>query len=174
MELHNISPTVHSELYKLACTGLCSGVAGQVMTSLMLNPPQEGEASFDQFQKEESDIMNSLIRRSATLVAGLNAIEGISCQPAEGAMYAFPSIQIPEGALEDALANEQSPDTLYALSLLEETGICVVPASGFSQKEGRIGFRTTFLPPEDQLNDAIIGFAEHHKIFCERYIGVVS
>lgn len=33
MELHNIDPYVHSQLYKLASSGLCSGVNGQIMTS---------------------------------------------------------------------------------------------------------------------------------------------
>ena len=112
MELHNISPTVHSELYKRACTGLCSGVTGQIMTNLMIDPSREGDASYDQFQREEADILSSLIRRSAALVKGLNAIKGIECQQAEGAMYAFPSIQIPEGAVEESLAEEQSPNTM--------------------------------------------------------------
>ena len=54
-------------------------------------------------------------------------------------MYAFPKIELPEGAVAAAKENNQTPDTMYALSLLEETGICVVPASGFGQAEGRIG-----------------------------------
>jgi len=169
MELHNICPDVQSELYKLACTGLCSGVAGQIMTSLMVEPPVKGDDSYDQFQQEEFDILSSLIRRSTSLVKGLNAIPGITCQTAEGSMYAFPSIQIPLGAIEAAKADGQSPDTFYALSLLEATGICVVPASGFGQEKGRIGFRTTFLPPEDTLNQAIAGLEMHHEIFCKRY-----
>jgi len=169
MELHNICPEVHAELYKLACTSLCSGTAGQIMTSLMVEPPQEGEDSFELFNKEESDILNSLIRRSASLVKGLNSIPGIDCQPAEGAMYAFPSIKIPVGAIVAAKNEGQSPDTLYALSLLEATGICVVPASGFGQEQGRYGFRTTFLPPEETLNVAVGMFGEHHELFCKRY-----
>lgn len=118
-------------------------------------------------------------------------------------MYAFPRVELPLGALDEAAAHDQTPDSLYALSLLEETGICVVPASGFGQKgefsvecttpehgtlhpiplyrhthtatactliaEGRIGFRTTFLPPEDELNFAIKEFKRHHELFCERY-----
>ena len=62
-----------------------------------------------------------------------------------------------------------SVDTLYALSLLEQTGICVVPASGFGQAAGRAGFRTTFLPPEAQLRTAVSRFAEHHAAFCAEY-----
>ena len=67
MELHNISPDVHAQLYKLACSGLCSGLAGQIMTSLMVDPPLPGDASYEQFCKEETDIFESLVRRSAAL-----------------------------------------------------------------------------------------------------------
>ena len=139
------------------------------MTSLMVQPPDAAGASYQQFTREEQGIFDSLKRRAKALVDGLNAIDGIDCQPAEGAMYAFPRIQVPQKAWEVAAANDQTPDTLYALSLLEETGICVVPASGFGQKKGRVGFRTTFLPPEDVLNKAIKEFARHHKLFCKRY-----
>ena len=55
------------------------------------------------------------------------------------------------------------------LTLMLLRGICVVPASGFGQKEGRVGFRTTFLPPEDVLNKAIVEFKRHHELFCEKY-----
>jgi len=80
-----------------------------------------------------------------------------------------PQILLPQKALEAATANNQTPDTLYALSLLKETGICVVPASGFGQKEGRVGFRTTFLPKDEQLFRAIDEFKRHHKLFCAKY-----
>ena len=103
------------------------------------------------------------------LVKGLNAIDGMTCNASEGAMYAFPRVELPPKALDEAVKQNQTPDTLYALSLLEETGICVVPASGFGQKEGRIGFRTTFLPPEDELNNAIIEFKRHHEMFCKKF-----
>lgn len=68
------------------------------------------------------------------LATGLNAIDGMTCNPSEGAMYAFPRVELPPKALDEAAVMEQTPDSLYALSLLEETGICVVPASGFGQK----------------------------------------
>ena len=89
MEMHNISPDVHARLYKLACSGLCSGVAGQIMTSLMVKHPLPGDESYDLFAKEENSIFQSLGRRAASLVKGLNSIPGIKCQPAEGAMYAL-------------------------------------------------------------------------------------
>ena len=169
MELHNIDPYVQTQLYKLVSSGLCSGTDGQMMTSLMVRPPLPGDESYELFTKEESSIFESLKRRAHSLVKGLNEIDGMSCTPAEGAMYAFPRVELPPKALDVAAANDQTPDTLYALSLLEETGICVVPASGFGQKEGRIGFRTTFLPPEEELNEAVVEFKRHHELFCEKY-----
>ncbi len=48
----------------------------------------------------------------------------------------------------------------------------ISPASGFGQKSGRVGFRTTFLPSDDKLVGAIEGFAKHHKTFCDRYGGL--
>ena len=84
-------------------------------------------------------------------------------------MYAFPRLTLPQKALDAASANNQSADTLYSLSLLEETGICVVPASGFGQEKGRIGFRTTFLPEESVITKAVDEFKRHHEMFCEKY-----
>lgn len=170
MEFHGIDPYVATQLYKLASSGLCSNVGGQIMTSLMLTPPQEGDDSYELFTEEESNIMDGLKHKAKMLVDGLNKIEGIECEEAEGAMYAFPKItNFPPKALDVAKSNGQTPDTLYALSLLEDTGICVVPASGFGQKHGRRGFRTTFLPKEDQIAKAVGLFQTHHEKFCSKY-----
>mmetsp|Transcript_9255 Transcript_9255/g.16848 ORF Transcript_9255/g.16848 Transcript_9255/m.16848 type:complete len:93 (+) Transcript_9255:159-437(+) len=81
-------------------------------------------------------------------------------------MYAFPRIEIPQRAIDAARASGTTPDNMYALSLLEATGLCVVPASGFGQAEGRFGFRTTFLPSEEELEVAVTKFADHHAAFC--------
>lgn len=169
MELHNINDYVQSQLFKLSSCSLCSTVSGQVMTSLMVNPPRPGEESYKLFAREEEAIFEGLKRRSKALVEGLNRVEGITCNNAEGAMYAFPRVEIPAKAVTHAEENGMTPDTMYCLSLLEETGICVVPGSGFGQKEGRYGFRTTFLPPDDQLIPAIDLFASHHMNFCAKF-----
>lgn len=167
MELHHIDPYVQSQLYKLASADLCSGVVGQIMTSLMLRPPNPGTESYDLYQKETDGIFDGLKERSRKLVEGLNRIPGIACVPAEGAMYAFPSVEVPPKAFEAAKEAGTTPDNLYALSLLEMTGICVVPASGFGQKNGRVGFRTTFLHPDTVK--AVDLFAKHHEKFIKEY-----
>lgn len=128
MELHHVDPYVISQLYKLASSELCSGVVGQIMTSLMVRPPNPGDESYDLFQEENTRIFEGLKERSQKLVKGLNSIPGITCERADGAMYAFPKVDVPEKAIEKAKELGTTPDNLYALSLLEETGICVVPA----------------------------------------------
>ena len=84
-------------------------------------------------------------------------------------MYCFPSVDMPKGALEEAEKDGVDLDTMYALSLLESTGICVVPAAGFSQRDGRHGFRTMFLPSEEELVEVVDKVSKRHKKFCERY-----
>merc|ERR1711997_491909 len=104
---------------------------------------------------EKAAILGSLTRRSRIVSDGLDSIDGFSCQTAKGSMYCFPSVDIPEKAAEEAAKQGMSPDTVYAISLLESTGICVVPASGFGQEKGRFGFRTTFLPSEEEMEKAV-------------------
>ncbi len=170
MELHHIDPFVHSQVQKLASAGLCSNVPGQILTSLMVTPPRKGDPSYVSFIKEESRIFESLKRRAVTLANGLNEIDGIECNDAEGAMYVFPRLtNLPLKAQIVAKAQRITLDELYAMSLLEKTGVCVVPASGFEQAKGRNGFRTTFLLPEMQMIKVIDKIAKHHKYFCEKY-----
>jgi aspartate/methionine/tyrosine aminotransferase len=82
-------------------------------------------------------------------------------------MYCFPSVQLPHGVVEASKELGFSPDTLYALDLLQSTGICVVPASGFGQKAGRYGFRTTFLSPESRT--VVEKIRDHYEQFCSKY-----
>ena len=169
MELHGFDPKVQAQILKLASSGLCAGVGGQVMTSLMVRPPAVGDASYESHEAEEAAIFTSLQRRSKMLIDGLNAIDGISCNDTYGAMYVFPEIKMPAKAIAHAAAEGASVDMLYAISLLNRTGICVVPASGFGQAEGRAGFRTTFLPNEEQMGIAIGLFKVHHDEFCSHW-----
>ena len=70
---------------------------------------------------------------SQALEDAFNKLEGITCNEAEGAMYLFPQISLPQKAIEAAKAANKAPDAFYALRLLESTGIVVVPGSGFGQ-----------------------------------------
>lgn len=58
-------------------------------------------------------------------------MNNMSMHQIEGALYLFPKLDLPQRFLEEAESKKMKADTLYALKLLEETGICVVPGSGF-------------------------------------------
>ena len=59
-------------------------------------------APFKLLLQEKSEILGSLKRRAELLVGALNKLEGVSCNAAEGALYAFPKITLPERAIEEA------------------------------------------------------------------------
>jgi len=169
MEFWNIDPQVHAQLYKLQSSQLCPNLDGQVMTGLMVRPPRPGEPSYKLFEEESSRIFGSLQRKAAALTDSLNEVDGVTCNAAAGAMYAFPRIELPRKAIEEARAKGLAPDLMYCLSLLETTGIVTVPGTGFGQRPGQWHFRITFLPPEEELSRALDAFRDHHEAFVARY-----
>ena len=102
MEFVGFSEEVLGQFTKVAATSLSSGTIGQVFVGLMVTPPQPGEESYDLFQKETTQIYDGLCRRARHATAALNAIPGISSAEIEGAMYAFPSIRLPESYVAHA------------------------------------------------------------------------
>lgn len=46
-------------------------------------------------------------------------------------MYAFPRIRFGPKALAEAAKKKMEPDLFYCLNVLENTGIVLVPGSGF-------------------------------------------
>ncbi|XP_078009949.1 alanine aminotransferase 1-like [Phascolarctos cinereus] len=90
---------------------------------------------------EEKKAVLARLAEKAQLMKILNKQPGIQCNPVQGAMYSFPHIQLPPKALQRAKELGQPADMFFCKQLLEETGICVVPGSGFGQKEGTYHFR---------------------------------
>jgi len=87
----------------------------------------------------------------------------------DGAMYAFPTIKLPTKAVSSAASSGIEADEMYCLELLEETGIVVVPGSGFKQVEGTHHFRTTILPDEDKIEQVIVKLKDFHSNFLKKY-----
>ena len=98
-----------------------------------------------------------------------NSIDGITCNEVQGAMYAFPRLHLPAKAIEAAKAKGQSPDAFYCFALLEATGICTVPGSGFGEKPGTYHFRTTILPQVEELKEVLGRFRDFHMQFLAKY-----
>ncbi|CAH1270843.1 GPT2 [Branchiostoma lanceolatum] len=169
MEVINMDPQVKLQLKKLVSTKLCPPVSGQATMDCVVNPPQPGEPSYESFIKEKTAVLKSLAERAKLVAETFNSIEGVTCNTVQGAMYAFPRIALPQRAVEKAKSLGQAPDGFYALQLLEQAGICVVPGSGFGQREGTYHFRTTILPQPDKLKIFMDAFTAFHNKFMKEY-----
>jgi alanine transaminase len=168
-EVEGIDDDVLEQYYKLASINLCPNIIGQLMVSLMVNPPRKGDPSWALYSAERDSIYDSLKRRAALVTSSLNGLPGITCNTAEGAMYAFPQITLPPGAIAAAKEKGMAPDLFYCMELLETTGVCVVPGSGFGQRPDTWHFRTTFLPREEHLEQVLGKFAQFHRQFLTKY-----
>ncbi|XP_068094266.1 alanine aminotransferase 1 isoform X2 [Hyperolius riggenbachi] len=169
MEVVNMDPAVKLQLTKLVSVRLCPPVPGQALLDVIMNPPQPGDPSYKQFIAEKQMVLGNLADKARLTEEILNQAPGIRCNPVQGAMYSFPRIEIPERAVKLAEAEGQAPDMFFCMKLLEETGICVVPGSGFGQREGTHHFRMTILPPIEKLKILLEKLKEFHRKFVQEY-----
>lgn len=176
MEIRNMPDDVYAEMIKLQSIGLCANTDGQLVTYLMVDPPKPGDASHALYEKEKGAILGDLKEKAEILGRGLSAIEGMHIEIPQGAMYAFVRFELPHqkgmdpAAMtpEERLKYESARDNKYCLRLLEDTGICVVPGSGFGQQPGTLHFRTTFLPPKEDILALVEKMKRFHASYVEK------
>lgn len=178
LELRNIPDDVLGQFIKLQSISLCANVSGQFATYFMVAPPQDGDESHPTYIRERDGILAALKRKAGILGEGINRIAGMTVDIPQGSMYAFVRFELPPDRTVDVARlspeereqHEARRDSAYCLALLEETGICVVPGSGFGQKAGTFHFRTTFLPPQDEIESLV----HRLKTFHEKYVHVLE
>ena len=103
--MFNVNPLIHEQILKLRSVSLNSNTTGQLMTDLMVNPPTLetcSQETVDQYNAEKLAIFDSLKRRAILITEALNKMVNISCQPIEGALYAFPTIKFSDKAILEA------------------------------------------------------------------------
>lgn len=174
IEFRNIPDDVMAEFVKLQSISLCANVTGQIATYMMVAPPRPGDESYQTYVLERDAVLGELKSKAEILRRGINSIQGMSMDSPQGAMYAFVRFELPHekevnvGAMTPAERREYEAkrDSDYCMALLEETGICVVPGSGFGQLPGTLHFRTTFLPPKEDIEE----FVKQLKTFHEHYV----
>lgn len=169
MEVINFPADVKQQLYKLSSISLCPNVNGQVCCALMMNPPQQGSPSYELYRQERDAILSSLKRRAKLVVDTFNKLEGVSCNPVEGAMYAFPKLSFPERAIQAAEEEQKRPDFVYCMELLDKTGIVTVPGSGFGQEQNTYHLRTTILPPETDMHTVAELISKFHGEYLNKW-----
>ncbi|EEB08970.1 alanine aminotransferase [Schizosaccharomyces japonicus yFS275] len=166
MEVTNIPEAAFKQIYKLASIDVCPPVAGQFIVDILVRPPKLGDPSHDLYHKQIKDVHEQLFKQCRQLHSALSSMKYVKCQEPRGAMYLHPRIFFPKKLIETAKAQGAEPDELYCMELLESTGICILPGSGFGQKENEFHIRTTFLAQgEEYLKHYVAG---HNKIM-EKY-----
>ena len=128
-------------MHKILRARLCASHPMQYAIAPALNGPQD----------HLDEVKARLTRRRDLTVQALNAIDGISCVPPQGAFYAFPRIDLGVG------------DKTFVADLLRASGVVFVHGSGFGQRPGTQHFRVVFLPPEAILQRAYEALADFVK-----------
>jgi aspartate/methionine/tyrosine aminotransferase len=116
---------------RLASGRLCSPTP----TQYAVRPALEGDKTF------LADFVREIKKRRDFVVSSVGGIEGISCDVPEAAFYVMLKA-------DDPL--ERTDETLV-LNLLEQTGVVVVPGSGFGADPRQGLFRLVYLANEDVL-----------------------
>lgn len=166
-ETTNVTADVAALIYKMRSVTLCPPLSGQIGVDCLVRPPRPGTPSYPLWRTETDAIHEALRKRTGVMAERLNKLEGVSCVDSPGALYLFPRIRLPERACKAARDEGREPDAFYALALLDRTGICTVPGSGFGQREGEMHYRLTCLcEGVDEYVGALEGF---HREFMDKY-----
>ncbi|XP_010490704.1 PREDICTED: glutamate--glyoxylate aminotransferase 1-like [Camelina sativa] len=156
-EMTNIPPRVVEEIYKVASIAFSPNVSAQIFMGLMVSPPKPGDILYDQFARESKGILESLRRRAKIVTDGFNSCKTVVCQRNKAikavqfrdfdtvlddscvsqmliAMYSFPQIRLPAGALQAAKQAGKVPDVFYCLWLCIWTERRCVPSEDTSRR----------------------------------------
>lgn len=99
--------------------------------------------ALDGDQESLRKMVETYKRRRDLIVDGINSINGLSCKKPKGAFYAFVNIR------KTGLKSEE-----FALKLVNETGVVVVPGSGFGESgEGFI--RLSYATSEGNISEGL-------------------
>ena len=138
-------------LLKQASVSLCANSVGQIMTYLMVSPPNAKNAVHQEFFSEKEDVLENLYKKAVMVREALSKMDGVEVFGKTGAMYLFPRLnKLPAG----------TDDFDYCMTLLEETGLCTVNGSGFGLKNH---LRIAFLPSKEQLEEVLPKWVEFHN-----------
>lgn len=139
-------------------------------------PPYNQWGAVEALTSPESDaairtMVEAFQRRRDTVVAKLNAIDGITCQNPRGAFYAFPNVEGVLGNLgvleayedlDENVKGETSPSTLFQLFLLHRYRVATMDRRSFSVlgSEGQHYLRLSTANADEELVEAVDRMAD--------------
>ncbi|CAH6722998.1 probable alanine aminotransferase [[Candida] jaroonii] len=170
MELSGFTDGFKNVMLKLASINLSPVVSGQALMELMINPPKQGDESYAVYKQEVDEIYSALKERSELLYNAFTTMTDVTCNKPQGAMYLFPRLHFNKHGYARLFQEAQDLgveiDEFYCIQLLENTGICCVPGSGFGQVKDTYHLRTTFLAPGTEW---IENWRQFHEQFIKSY-----
>eukprot|EP01054_Gregarina_sp_Poly1_P002184 Gregarina_sp_Poly_1__2183@NODE_1580_length_3798_cov_35_889306_g1044_i0_p1_GENE_NODE_1580_length_3798_cov_35_889306_g1044_i0NODE_1580_length_3798_cov_35_889306_g1044_i0_p1_ORF_typecomplete_len525_score44_39Aminotran_1_2/PF00155_21/5_2e55Aminotran_5/PF00266_19/0_012Beta_elim_lyase/PF01212_21/0_026OKR_DC_1/PF01276_20/0_039_NODE_1580_length_3798_cov_35_889306_g1044_i013152889 len=137
MTLDDVPNEVMSVIQRLPSLSLGSSSVGQLATALLAEPPQKGDKSFPLYEAECEALESALRINARLLYSTINGWQGVHCQRALGALFAFPRIDFPSGFLALARVQKVSPDALYCERLAMQTGVLLMPGCQFGDGSQR-------------------------------------
>lgn len=91
-ELVGFDKEVQDQIYKFISIMLCPPVIGQCVVELMVNPPVEGDASYEQYQKEYNGIKDGLKERATALYKAFKEMEGVEIGEPQVSFFLYPTL----------------------------------------------------------------------------------
>jgi alanine transaminase len=74
------------QVNKFVSASICSTAWGQVVMDAIVNPPKEGEPSYELYKKERSDVLNRLKEKASLITNLFNSVEGVHCNVVMGSV----------------------------------------------------------------------------------------
>jgi len=146
-------------LFKVASVNLCSNTVGQALVYLMVNPPKNGTDAYKTFINEKQLVLDDLFNKANIIRKSFQEMDGMESFGKIGALYLFPRMnKLPQ----------DTTDYDYCISLLEETGLCVVNGLGFGQKAGTHHLRIAFLPSKELLTSVLPKWINFHNKYVNK------
>ena len=143
------------------------------MVDCLANPPigEDVTASTrDKYLSERKSILESFKRRATAVTKFLNEMDNVKAKDIEGALFSFPQVTFSKNAIQAAEKEGKEVDLFYCLEVLKNTGIVLVPGSGFKQSPGTYHFRITILVlPEKKLENKMQMLKEFNNNFHAKY-----
>ncbi|GAA6219602.1 alanine aminotransferase 2-like [Lates japonicus] len=169
MEAINMDPEVMQYLDILLDTDISTPVTGQLALDLMVNPPKPGDPSYDTYTQEillARATMSQNVQRAWQFLDGL---PGMSCQPAMGGVYLYPSLHLPPEITEQAKSLEVEADVLYCQRLLQEEGVFLAAGCQHGGATDRHYLRLCVLVPPDTLEEVLARLGSFHLRLMDRF-----
>ncbi|XP_058250662.1 alanine aminotransferase 2-like isoform X1 [Hemibagrus wyckioides] len=169
MELVNLDPLVIPYIHKFFNTFTCGTLNGQIAVDVMAEPPQPTQPSYELYTQEVQLIRSTISNNAQKTLEVLSGLPGISCQPVNGGIFAFPRLHLSQSAIKHAKEKQLELDLLYCLSLLEDEGLCVGAGCVHGQKEGTYHIRICLAISEEIMKDVLQRLKSFHLRFIKEF-----